>query len=379
MPFEHYIPCGAGRLRCGYTTGTCAALAAAGAARLLLTGAAPKTMALTTPAGIPVEAELLDARLDGGSACCAVRKDGGDDIDATDGLLVYAAVRKTAGGITIDGGEGVGRVTAPGLDQPVGAAAINTTPRRMIAQAAAEQCRACGWGGGLAVTVSIPGGAETAAGTFNPRLGILGGLSVLGTTGIVEPRSLRALLDTVEAELKMYAAAGRTDLILTPGHYGEEFLRTLPGLDGVPVVQYANFLGDSLDLAARHGFRRVLVAGHLGKLVKAAGGIMDTHSRVADCRMEILTAHAALCGAGQDCAAQVMAAVTTDQALEVLDRFGLREAVLHSLLPRLQDHLEHRAAGAFRVGAVVFNNVSGLLGATGPGAALLKELGGIDL
>ena len=149
MAFEHYLRSGDRLLRCGYTTGSCAALAAAGAVRLLLTGKAPATVQITTPRGWPVEVEPALCRMEGDCALCAVRKDAGDDPDVTDGALICARVSKAPAGIGIDGGPGVGRVTKPGLDQPVGAAAINSVPRRMIRQAAEKAAAECGYGGGL--------------------------------------------------------------------------------------------------------------------------------------------------------------------------------------------------------------------------------------
>ena len=267
-------------------------------------------------------------------------------------------------GVAIDGGEGVGRVTKPGLDQPVGAAAINRVPRRMIREQVERVCRERGYSGGLAVTVSIPGGAERAARTFNPSLGVEGGLSILGTSGIVEPMSEQAIVDTIALQTRQ-AAVTSTDLILTPGNYGEDFLKGT-GLDrlGVPVVKYSNFLGDALDIAVSEGFRQVLLVGHLGKLVKAAGGIMNTHSRYADCRTELICAHAALCGAGAALCRELMDAAATDACVALLDGAGLRRAVLDSLLAAIQLHLERRTAGACRIGAVVFSNQYGLLGRT---------------
>ena len=292
--FEHYVLSGGRRLRCGYTTGTCAALAAAGAVRLLLTGAPPASVSLETPRGITVEVPLESCSLERGRASCAVRKDGGDDIDATAGLLVFAhAERQDAPGTVIEGGEGVGRVTKPGLDQPVGAAAINRVPRQMIREAAAAVCGELGYGGGLRITVSVPGGREAAKRTFNPELGIEGGISILGTSGIVEPMSLRALADTVSLEIRQAAALGSRHIILTPGNFGLDFL-SAQGLDrlGVPVVKCSNFIGDALDACAGSGFETVLLAGHIGKLGKLSGGIMNTHSRFADCRTELFCAHA---------------------------------------------------------------------------------------
>ena len=372
--FEHTIRSGAKLLRCGYTTGSCAALAAAGAARLLLSGEAPETVRLVTPRGWPVEVPLAEAVLDGGEARCAVRKDAGDDPDVTDGCLVRAAVRRTEHGITIDGGDGVGRVTKPGLDQPVGAAAINSVPRRMIREAAEAVCEELGYGGGLEIVISVPNGEALARRTFNPMLGVEGGLSILGSTGVVEPMSERALIDTVELELRQAAALGGRRVILTPGSYGAAYLHEI-GLDacGVPVVKCSNFIGEALDAAAALGFRELLLVGHIGKLVKLAGGVMNTHSRQADCRAELFTAHAALCGADSALCKALMASVTADACLALLDEAGLKEAVLESLLAAIQRHLDRRAAGMPTVGAVLFSNAYGSLGMTKEAENILKE------
>ena len=373
---EYYVRSGRTMLRCGYTTGTCAALAAAGAVRLLLTGERPETVSLTTPKGLEVSVPLAGAELlePGQRARCAVRKDAGDDRDVTDGMLVWAEVARSARpGVSIDGGEGVGRVTRPGLDQPVGAAAINRAPRRMIEEQVRRVCAGLGCRDGMEVVISIPGGEERAAKTFNPVMGVEGGLSVLGTSGIVEPMSERAIVDTIALQMRQ-AAAESKELILTPGNYGESFLRDT-GLDrlGAPVVKYSNFLGEALDIAAAEGFARVLLAGHIGKLVKAAGGIMNTHSRYADCRTELFCAHAALCGADTALCRSLMDAATADACIELLDGAGLRRPVLDSLLRAVQRHLERRAAGAYQVGAVIFSNVYGPLGMTEEAKEILKQ------
>ena len=375
MAFEHYIRSGSRFLRCGYTTGTCAALAAGGAAALLLFGHAPKTASIVTPKGVAVEAELLSCSLQNGAAVCAVRKDAGDDADVTAGALICARVEKTAApGVRTDGGEGVGRVTKPGLDQPVGAAAINRVPRRMIEEQVCAVCGAAGYDGGLSVTVFVPGGAEMAKKTFNPNLGVEGGISILGTSGIVEPMSAQALIDTIALELRQAAVQGAKRVILTPGNYGMDFLHA-QGMDamGVPVVKCSNFVGDALDAAAAQRFKTVLLVGHAGKLVKLAGGIMNTHSRWGDCRTELFCAHAAVCGASRDVCAALLSAATTDACLEILEREELREPVLGSLLRAMQAHLERRAAGSFRVGAVLFSNEYGLLGQTDTVKEILSE------
>ena len=373
--FEHYIRSGQRLLRCGYTTGTCAALGAAGAARLLLTGHAPESVGLRTPKGIVVEVAPQFCRLTADGAACAIVKDGGDDIDATTGLPVIAAVTLLPGAprtVTIDGGAGVGRVTKPGLDQPVGAAAINRVPRQMITEALLREADAVGYGGGFAVVISIEGGEAAAKRTFNPHLGVEGGLSVLGTSGIVEPMSQQALLDTLQIEIHQAALKSRR-LILAPGNYGLDYLAAnYPALHEIPVVKISNFIGEALDMAAAEHSAQVLLVGHVGKLVKLAGGIMNTHSRCADCRTELFCAHAALCGADAATCRTLMDAATTDACLDILDAAQLREPVMASLLTAIQTHLDRRAAGAFKVGAVLFSNRNGPLGQTKTADTLLK-------
>ena len=376
--FEHYVRSGQKLLRCGYTTGTCAALGAAGAARLLLTGREPETVALRTPKGIVVEVAPIYCRRTDAGAVCAIRKDGGDDVDVTTGLPVIASVvlEPDAPGVRILGGEGVGRVTKPGLDQPVGEAAINHVPRQMIAEALEREAENAAYTGGFAVTISIEGGAETAKRTFNPHIGVEGGLSVLGTSGIVEPMSQQAILDTIQLEMNQAAlrAGSPRRLILAPGNYGLDYLHErYPEFHAVPVVKTSNFIGDTLDMAAAARFEEVLLVGHVGKLVKVAGGIMNTHSHTADCRTELFCTHAALCGASREVCAALMNAATTDACLELLDSAGLRAPVLESLLRAVQLHLDRRACGAFRVGAVLFSNQHGPLGATDTAAQLLNE------
>ncbi|MBO4365859.1 MAG: cobalamin biosynthesis protein CbiD [Eggerthellaceae bacterium] len=381
---ERYITVGTKRMRCGYTTGTCATAASGAAARLLLLGSAEPAVTVATPAGIDVVVEVEEAQEGPGWAQCAVRKDAGDDPDVTDGALVYARVEFCdEPGIRIDGGMGVGRVTREGLDQPVGEAAINSTPRRMIAEqvqavwdeaARAEaQTNTPRPGEGLLVTISVPEGVEIAKHTFNPRLGIEGGISIIGTSGIVKPMSEDALISSIELEMKMLRARGVEDLLVVPGNYGRDFACGQLELDLSQAVQCSNYFGATLDAACVLGFRRVLIVGHIGKMAKVAGGIMNTHSRVADCRVEVLAAHAALCGASQHAIGQVMAAATTDAALDILLQEHLVQATMASLVLNLADKLNHRVAGRLQVEAIVFSNVHGVLGMT-PDAEALTQI-----
>ena len=294
---EEYVIKDGKRLRLGYTTGSCAAAAAKAAAWMLLTGHEKRTIDLLTPKGVALTLDVLEITRTPDTVSCAIRKDSGDDPDVTHDTLVFAAVQRTeTPGVTIDGGAGVGRVTKRGLDQPVGAAAINSVPRRMIRENVEEVMRLCDYRGGLAVMISVPEGEALAKKTFNPRLGIVGGISILGTTGIVEPMSEQALVDTIHVELRQRRVNGADYVLLTPGNYGADFIRASIGLDPRTAVLTSNFIGDALEHCRTLGFRGALLVGHIGKLVKLAGGMWNTHSKCGDCRMELIAAHAAALG-----------------------------------------------------------------------------------
>ena len=381
-------------LRCGYTTGACAAAAAKAAADMLLNGRSVESAELVLK-GSAVRFDVEDITRGVGWVKCAVRKDAGADIDVTDGLLIYAEVQRIPAGsrvgraaptkerIIIKGGPGVGTVTKAGLDQPVGAAAINSGPRRMITEAVLQICDEADYDGALKVTVSVPGGLEAAEKTFNPVLGIQGGISILGSTGIVEPMSEPALIETIRAEMRVkwlelsahngdsekceedadagYSTAERQHedvagcikrdtIVIVPGNYGMKFAAEKLGAKESQMVKCSNFIGDALDCACELGIPELVLAGNLGKLVKLAGGIFNTHSRNADCRMDILmrcaftvvseslnsaknddiadngqrsslswkNKAAAVC----DLMAELNACVTTDAALDVLKEAG---------------------------------------------------------
>ena len=375
---EEYVPAGGRLLRCGYTTGTCAAAATRAAADLLLGGTYVPAVEVRTPAGIGVCVDIEKAEKGDGWARCAVRKDAGDDPDVTNGVMVYATVALADGDeIRIDGGEGVGRITKPGLDQPVGAAAINSVPRRMIRACAREAVQAHGYGGGLAIEISIPEGVSLARRTFNPRLGIEGGVSVLGTTGIVRPMSEDALVSSIKLELGMRHAQGDRHVLMAPGNLGLSFARDRLGLRTEHAVSCSNYVGEALGEAARLGFGSLLLVGHAGKLVKLAAGIMNTHSRVADGRAEVLAAHAAMAGASAEQVRAVMGAATTDAMFDALRVGGMADAVMRSVMERMAGVLRARVGDAMRVEAVMFCCDGGLIGAT-PGARELMREGSMS-
>ena len=361
------------KLRRGHTTGTCAAAATKAAEEALLSQKKVETVSIHTPKGITLDLPVEDLTFDGERARCAVRKDGGDDIDVTHGALVYSEVTRTDSGIDIDGGIGVGRVTRKGLDQPPGNAAINRTPRSMIKEAVEDVSFTFNYNGGMKVVISIPEGEALAAKTFNPRLGIVGGISVLGTSGIVEPMSEVALVNTIKTEMNMRAASGENVLLVVPGNYGKDFATGLPGLDPEDAVKCSNFVGEMLDHAC-YLKKDVLLVGNLGKLVKVAGGIMNTHSRNADARMEILAGNAALAGASMDAVIRIMGCISTDDALDVLDEEGLIPQVSELLADKIEFYMNHRTGGNIRTAAVVFSSVYGLLAKTSLADQLMQEI-----
>ena len=353
---RHYITKGGKTMRCGYTTGSCATGAAIAATRMLLTGQVPEVVSLDTPKGIRLELEPLNPETGEGYAKCAIQKDSGDDPDITNGILIYAMAEKIDAGVEIDGGEGVGRVTKEGLDQPVGAAAINSTPRRMITEGVEAVCTACGYGGGIRITISIPDGLALANKTFNPRIGIVGGISVIGTTGIVEPMSNAALVDTIKLELSVLSSAGATGVLLCPGNYGETFARETLGLDMRKQVSVSNFIGDGIEAAVSYGFKRILLVAHIGKLVKLGIGLHNTHSAYGDGRMETLIACALECGGDIELLREILSCVTTDAALEAIDSRGLLKSVMAVLGRRVQACLERKVPVGTQIGFICFTN-----------------------
>ncbi|MBQ6504066.1 MAG: cobalamin biosynthesis protein CbiD [Flexilinea sp.] len=362
MNVEPYITKDGKQLRLGYTTGSCAAAAAKAAAWMLLSGNLRESISLQTPKGIRLELPVLEIFRATDRVSCAIRKDSGDDPDITDGALIFASVsRHSEPGIIIDGEKGVGRVTKPGLDQPVGAAAINSVPRHMIRENLEEVCETFDYRDGLSVIISVPEGEKLAEKTFNPRLGIIGGISILGTSGIVEPMSDQALIDTIRLELKQRRINGADTILLTPGNYGMDFLTGELGIDPNLPVMTSNFIGDALDACKEFGFRNALLVGHIGKLVKIAGGMLNTHSRYGDCRMEILASYAGACGLHPSLIKEMLGCVTCDEALRILKSCNLDKAVLSLLSDRISFHLNHRTAGQPEVESIVFSKVHGLL------------------
>lgn len=357
---DYYINANGKKLKCGYTTGTSATLATKASAIILLTGEKVSKCSVLTPKGIEVCVDILNIEAHKDFAISAVKKDGGDDVDATHKALIYSKVSLCDEGIFIDGGIGVGRVTKKGLDQPVGNAAINSTPRKMICKALDEVSAKYGYKGGFKVEIFVPSGEEIAKKTFNENLGIIGGISILGTSGIVEPQSVKALVDSIEVELKMLKANGISKIIISPGNYSDNFMKNNQILQEISNVKCSNFIGDTLDLANSIGFEEILLVGHVGKFCKLSAGIFNTHSKVADGRTHIFTSYSALCGAKKETLVQIMESKTTDACIEILKEQNLCEKVMEEIINSAQNHIERRSLA--KIGIVMFSNVYGLLG-----------------
>lgn len=371
---NEYIYRGGEKLRCGYTTGSCAAAAAKAATQMLLTRNAVKTVMLITPKGIMLELDIVNTAIAEDYVVCAVKKDSGDDPDITNGVFVYAKAERIDSGVEISGGEGIGRVTKKGLDQPVGEAAINSVPRKMITQTVEEICEQYDYRGGIKITVFIPGGEELAKKTYNPRMGVVGGLSVIGTSGIVEPMSNAALTETIRTEERMRAAEGTKSLLLTIGNYSESFLeKEMPSILEKS-VKCSNFVGDALEMSLEFGFERVLIVGHIGKLVKLGAGIMNTHSAQADGRMDVLVTCGVIAGVNVEILRQLPDCVTVDAALEILDADGSMQKVLEVLMKRVKYYLDAKVKGAVVIGAVLFSNKYGILGKTDGADEIIEKI-----
>ena len=369
-------------MRKGFTSGSCAAAAAAAAAWMLLTGKEMNRLEILTPAGIPFPAEITAIERTENRVSCGVVKDGGDDPDITTGLTIMAAVEYTdeqeieGSRILLKGGEGVGIVTAPGLDQPVGSPAINRVPREMILREVGRVMEMTDEQRPLLVTISVPGGREAAEKTFNPRLGIRDGISILGTSGIVEPMSEAALRETIRLELRQHRLQGQTIAVVTPGNYGMNMLRKAYGYDLEKAVRCSNFIGDTLDMVIAEGYSRMLLLGHMGKLIKCAGGAMNTHSRCGDRRMELLAAESYRQGADILMIRRILSSVSTEAALSEMDAAAgkdFRDSVCQHLLARVLEYLRERADGRIRIEGILYTNAQGILAESEQAAGWLQE------
>lgn len=364
------------KLRCGYTTGTCAAAATKAAVRMLLTQIPVTEIKINTPKGIILNLEIINTTITDNYVICAVKKDAGDDTDCTDGILVYSKASFEPSGIIIDGGTGIGRITKPGLEQPEGAAAINSVPRKMIKQAALEELENAGCGSGLKIIISAPEGEELAKKTFNPRLGIKGGISILGTSGITEPMSEKALIDTIYIEMKQKKSQNKDKeiLLISPGNYGRNFAMDTWGIDLEQGLKCSNFIGETLDMAFMLGFKKILFIGHIGKLIKIAAGIMNTHSKIADARMETLCSCAVLAGCNIETAHNILQCTTTDEAIPILEKQNILNKTMDIMLEKILANMKNRTENQIEIEVIVFSNQTGTLAISSKAEEFIKML-----
>lgn len=371
---DEFICHGKEKLRCGYTTGSCAAAAAKAAAEMLLSEANVSFVGISTPKGIKLKLDVLEPMINENYAECAIKKDSGDDPDITNGILVFARVSKIASGIEITGGRGIGIITKSGLDQPVGEYAINSVPRKMIKSALEEIAEKYDYHGGLRAEISVPNGEEIAKKTYNPRMGIEGGISIIGTSGIVEPMSNSALIDTIRLEAKMRYSEGYRNLLLTLGNYSENYIQKSMPFVLEKSVKCSNFIGEAIDIALETGFERILIIGHIGKLVKLGAGIMNTHSAQADGRMDVLVTCGMLADADVNLLKEIPQCVTVDSALDILKSGGYMEKTLDILTDRAEYYLNAKVKNEIEIGAVMFSEKHGISVKTSLADKLIKMI-----
>ena len=355
---EEYVYIDGKKYRRGYTTGSCATGASKAAVYMLITKNRINTINIDTPKGIPLLLKVDNINISDTFVECSIKKDGGDDIDATHTMDIYARAEivakndKNKGYLTLKdidslstnseckselykfirvyGGTGIGVVTKKGLSVDVGKPAINPTPLKMINHEIRKLIgdnfeSILGNDKVLKITIFAPQGETVAKKTFNPRLGIVGGISIIGTTGIVEPMSDDGWKKSLSIELQMKKERGLDKIILVPGNHGEQFIREKLNLDIKYVVRVSNFIGYMIKEAQRIGYKKILMAGHIGKFIKVSAGIFNTHSKVADARSEILVANLALMGARYEFLNKINQCVTTEEAVELINNSEYRE------------------------------------------------------
>lgn len=371
---ENYVYYNGRKLRKGFTTGTTATAATVAAIRALKNQKALSQITVLAANGQAATFPVVDLKFNSQSASCAVKKDGGDDQDATDGILIYSHVTWSQDNqIHLDGGQGIGRVTQKGLANKPGTAAINPTPRKVIKQAARQELEI---NLGVDIIISAPAGEEVAKLTYNPKLGIVGGISILGTSGIVTPMSESSWKNSISIEMNIHRQRGDKEIILTPGNYGEDFACQKLGLPLEKQVQMSNFVGYVLKEVQRLGFEKVLLVGDLGKLIKVSAGIFSTHSKDADARAEIMVANLALMG-GIPVAflRKIYNSLTTISMVDLINQAGYQKVyqiIVDKIKQRCEKLLAHRKPKV-QVEAVIFSQSIGFLAATKPLSKIKEE------
>lgn len=373
-------------LRGGYTTGACAAAGALAALRFLRGEDCP-ALEIEALDGTMLHIPVKDVQPAEGGATAEIVKFSGDDPDITNGASVFTTLQKGAAGqgLVFRAGKGVGHVTKPGLQIPVGEPSINPGPRKLIASVLARELgieaspsQDAEWQALMAkldfiVTISIPAGVELAKQTLNPVLGVEGGISVIGTTGVLRPMSEEGFKNSLVPQIDVALAAGFEDIVFVPGKIGEKLAAKI-GLPPQALVQTSNFIGFLLDVAAEHGAKRVLLLGHIGKLVKVAAGNFYTHNRISDARLETLAAYAAAEGLDQKGVQAILAANASEDALEIIDGAGLQH-VYTVLAERASARSERHVFGKLKVGTVLLTYSGRVLGMDEAAKEIGRHLG----
>ncbi|WP_425446718.1 cobalt-precorrin-5B (C(1))-methyltransferase CbiD [Dethiothermospora halolimnae] len=365
---NRYVTKGNKKLRYGYTTGSCATGAAKAATYMLFNNRKINSIEIDTPKGWVLNLDILDINIGNDKTSCGIEKDSGDDPDVTNKLKIYAKAEKITKGIIITGGIGIGKVTKKGLSVPVGRYAINPVPMKMIEE---EVKKVLPENSGVKITIYAPEGVNIARKTFNPKLGIEGGISIIGTTGIVEPMSEDALKESLALELSILREKNIDKIIFSPGNYGRDFALEM-GLDRDLVVKTSNYIGYMIDKAVEYNMKKILFIGHIGKMAKVAGGIFNTHSKMADGRMEILTANCGILGSSKELNKKIMNSITTDEAIGYIKEQGLEE-VFNILANKITKKCEERSYEEIDFGTIIFSKEYGTLGKSHNFDGLMEE------
>lgn len=339
-------------LRKGFTTGTCAQAAAKGAAIMLTTKRLLRRVEIETPSGTILNLSLIDQKINEDSAYCGIIKDSGDDPDITDGIKIYAEVKfSSSKGVTITGGKGIGRVTKPGLAVKVGEYAINPVPRKMIEK---EVRPFLPKDGGLDVIISAPKGEELAKNTFNPRLGIVGGISIIGTSGIVLPKSLDAYKASLSLQLSVLKAQGYKKAVLVLGYVGEKFAKETLKIDDEAIIKIGDHIGFMLKECRRKRIKEALLIGHIGKLVKIAKGQFNTHWKFGDNRVDTIADCASICGAKEEVIQELLKQETAEATIEILKKNNLTK-VFEIVSQRINTSIEEFLGAGINVKCILLS------------------------